>query len=129
MADEDQLIRSFSMFIDGAKWGTLKGNAYDVNTGSEVQIGDGIIIGVSQGVALVKIVSNGIVPVDGHPIMQKLEERAFAHKRIDIGAGILNGRIHKLKLYCTSYSYKGDNEKGHAMGDWTFEGGKPTFVG
>src|SRR6185369_16225472 len=101
MADEDQLIRSFSMFIDGAKWGTLKGNAYDVNTGSEVQIGDGIIIGVSQGVALVKIVSTGI----------------------------LHGRIHKLKLYCTSYSYKGDNEKGHAMGDWTFEGGKPTFVG
>ena len=129
MADEDQQIKSFSLFIEGAKWGTLKGNAYDVTTGSEIQIGDGVIIGVSQGVPMVKLVANGIVPVAGHPVARKLEELALAHKLINVGAGILNGRIHKLKLYCTAYSYKGDNEKGHCMGDWTFEGGKPTFVG
>lgn len=129
MADEDQLIRSFSLFIDGAKWGTIKGVAYDVTTNSEIQPGDGVIIGVSQGIPMVKIVANGIIPVAGHPVTQKLEELALAHKLIKIGAGILNGRIHKLNMYCTAYSYKGDNEKGHCMGDWTFEGGKPTFVG
>jgi len=127
--DQDQIIRGFSCYIEGARWGIIQGNAYDVTTGSELQLGDGIVIGVSQGIPIVKIVSNGIVPVAGHPIAQKLEELALAHKRIKVGAGILNGRIHKLNLYCTAYSYKGDNAKGTCMGEWTFEGGKPTFVG
>jgi hypothetical protein len=129
MADQDQQIRSFSLYIEGALWGTLQGNAYDVTTGSELQIGDGVVIGVSQGVPVVKLVANGIVPVAGHPVAQKIEQLALAHKLIKIGAGILNGRIHKLNMYCTAFSYKGDNPKGTCMGDWTFEGGKPTFVG
>lgn len=126
---EDQIIRAFSLYIEGAKWGLLQGLAYDVTTGSELMIGDGIVIGVSQGVPICKIVANGIVPVTGHAVARKVEEYALSHKKFQIGAGVLNGRIHKLDMYCTSYSYKGDNVKGTCMGDWTFEGGKPTLVG
>jgi len=121
-------FRSFSLYIEGAKWGTLQGKAYDVTTGSELQIGDGEVLGVSEGVPIVKLVVNGIVPVEGHPVTQKIETYALAHKKVKVGAGVLNGRIHKLDMYCTAFNYKGDDTKGTCMGEWTFEGGKPKIV-
>lgn len=124
-----ETFRSFSLYAKGRKWGTAQGHAYDVETGSELQIGDGEVLGVSAGVPTTQIVSKAIVPFGGNDVMRMLEEAALSHDPIQIGAGVLNGRIHKIQMWVTKFSYNGDTVKGTCMGDFTFHGGKPKFAG
>lgn len=124
-----ETFRSFSLYVRGKKMGEAQGHAYDVETGSELQIGDGVVLGVSAGVPTCQIVSKGVVPFGGSSTMRVLEEAALNHEPIQIGVGIVNGRIHKVEMWCTKFSYNGDTVKGTCMGDFTFAGGKPKFSG
>lgn len=127
MADEK--FRAFSLYMNGKKFGMAQGHAYDLETGSELQMGDGEVLGVSHGVGTTQIVSDAIVPFGGDSNLRALEEAAIEHKLIQVGVGVLNGRIHKIDMYCSKFSYKGDNVKGTCMGSFTFIGGKPKFAG
>jgi hypothetical protein len=106
-----------------------QGHAYDVETGSELQIGDGVVLGVSAGVPTCQIVSKGIVPFAGSTTMRVIEDAADNHEPIQVGIGIVNGRIKKIEMWCTKYSYNGDTVKGTCMGDFTFAGGKAKSSG
>jgi hypothetical protein len=125
----DETIRSFSIYLNGKKFGIAQGHAYDVETGSELQMGDGQVVGVSQGVPTTQIVSDCIILFGGDSNMRQLEEAALQHKLVQVGVGVVNGRIHKIDMYCSKFSYKGDTVKGTCMGSFTFIGGAPKFAG
>ena len=124
-----ETFRSFSLYIRGKKMAEAQGHAFDVETGSELQIGDGVVLGVSAGVPTCQIVSKGIVPFGGSTTMRVIEDAADNHESIQVGVGVVNGRIKKIEMWCTKYSYNGDTVKGTCMGDFTFAGGKPKSSG
>ena len=125
----DETIRHFSVFVDGEKLGTATGHAYDLDSGSELQIGDGVVLGVSQGVTTAKIVADTIIPFGGKSNLRKLLNALLFKKKLQVGVGVLGAQIHKLDMYCTSASFKSETAKGVATGNWTLMGGAPQVVG
>jgi hypothetical protein len=122
-------IKSFSVYIDGAKMATAQGHAYDLESNAELQIGDGQVIGISQAVQTGQLVADTIVPFAGAPVLRKLDDAFANNKVVQLSIGILNGQIHKVDAFLTKCQYKSDTVKGTAMGNWTFIFGKPKRSG
>ncbi len=123
------VVRNFSLYANGRKCGEATGIAYDQESGNEIQIGDGSVIGVSQGVKTVNVQLSQIVPYRGSQVARILEDAFDNNTSIQIGLGILGGRIHKMDLYCTKCNTKTEMKNGSCSGEYTLIGGAGTKVG
>lgn len=123
------VVRNFSLYCNGRKCGEATGVAYDQESGNEIQIGDGQVLGVSQGVKTVQIQLSAIAPYRGAQVARILEDAYDSNTSIQIGLGIIMGRIHKMDLFCTKCNLKTEMKNGTCMGDWTLIGGAGSKVG
>lgn len=122
-------IKNCSLFVNGLKQAELTGLTYDQESGNELQIGDGDIVGVSQGVKTVIVTANSIIPYRGAPAARILEDAFDNNTSVQIGIGLLGGRIHKLDLFVTKFNIKSDSKNGTVTGDFTLIGGAGQKIG
>jgi len=123
------IVRNFSLFASGRKCGEATGIAYDQESGNEIQIGDGEVIGVSQGVKTVTVQLSQIIPYRGSQVGRIIEDAFDNNTSIQIGLGIIGNRVHKLDLYCTKCNIKTEMKNGTCNGEFTLIGGAGTKVG
>jgi hypothetical protein len=123
------VVRNFSLFANGRKCGEATGIMYDQESGNEIQIGDGQVLGVSQGVKTVNVQLDSIIPYRGAQVARILEDSYDANQSIQVGLGIVGGRIHKLDLFCTKCQLKAEMKNGTCTGNWTLIGGAGSKVG
>lgn len=123
------IVRNFSIYASGKKCGEATGIAYDQESGNELQIGDGIVIGVSQGVKTVQVQLSQIIPYRGSAVGRIMEDAYDGNYSLQIGLGIIGSRIHKMDLYVTKCNIKAEMKNGTCMGDFTLIGGAGTKVG
>lgn len=123
------VVRNWSLFANGRKFGEATGSTFDQESGNEIQIGDGQVLGVSQGVKTVQIQITSITPYRGSQVARILEDAYDNNKSIQIGLGIIMGRIYKMDLFCTKANLKMETKNGTAVGDWTLIGGAGSKVG
>ena len=123
------VVRNFSIYAKGRKFGEMTGTAYDQESGNEIQIGDGLVIGVSQGVKTVQIQATAIIPYRGSQVARILEDAYDNNTSVQVGVGILGGRIHKMDLFVTKINIKTETKNGTVTGDFTLIGGAGSKVG
>lgn len=123
------VVRNFSLYANGRKCGEATGVAYDQESGNEIQIGDGQVLGVSQGVKTVQIQLSLIVPYRGTQVGRIMEDAYDNNTSLQIGIGIIAGRIHKMDLFVTKCNTKTEMKNGTCMGDYTLIGGAGSKVG
>lgn len=129
MAGQNAVVRNFSLYANGRKCGEATGVAYDQESGNEIQIGDGQVIGVSQGVKTVQVQLTQIIPYRGSQVGRILEDAYDSNTSLQVGLGVLGGRIHKMNLFVTKCNIKTEMKNGTVMGDFTLIGGAATKVG
>lgn len=123
------VVRNFSLYANGRKCGEATGVAYDQESGNEIQIGDGQVLGVSQGVKTVQIQLSLIVPYRGTQVGRIMEDCYDTNTSLQVGLGIIAGRIHKMDLFVTKCNTKMETKNGTCMGDYTLIGGAGSKVG
>jgi len=122
-------VRNYSVYVKNRKFGELTGSAYDQESGNELQIGDGAVIGISQGVKTVQLQASAIIPFGGSNAARILQDAYSNNTPIGVAAGVINGQIHKLNLFVTKINIKSETKNGTCLGDFTLIGGAGTIVG
>ena len=128
-AAQNAVVRNFSLYANGLKCGEATGIAYDQESGNELQIGDGQVIGVSQGVKTVQVQLSQIIPYRGSLVGRIMEDAYDNNTSLQVGLGILGGRIHKANLFVTKCNTKTEMKNGTCNGEYTLIGGAGTKVG
>jgi hypothetical protein len=122
-------FKSFSVYANGAKYGTAQGHAYDRENNAELQIGDGEVLGVSSAVPTGQLVCDSVVPYGGNNVHKLLEDAFEKRTPVKIGIGIVNGEIHKVDAWVTKINLKSDTVKGTLNGSLTMLFGKVKRTG
>lgn len=122
-------FKSFSIYANGTKYGTAQGHAYDRENNAELQIGDGVVLGVSSAVPTGQLVSDAVVPFGGNNVHKLLEDAFENRTPVKLGIGVLAGEIHKVDAWVTKINLKSDTVKGTCNGSITFLFGKVKRTG
>lgn len=120
-------IRHFSFYYKGRKAATCNSTDYNIENGGEGQIGDEGWMGRSQGAILTRLSTDHVVPVEG--VGLSVVRDMLNQNYVDVGLGIVDGKIHKVEMAIASANFRGEAANGTQMGRFEFEGGKPEAVG
>lgn len=123
-----QIFRNFSVYAGTEKIGVMTGAGYDRKSGNELQIGDGVVLGVSIGVKTVELKIKTVVPYLGNNVLTFLEQNYRDNTPVQVNIGILNGVDHMVDLWVTECSYNTETKNGTTTGDWTLIGGEGVQV-
>lgn len=122
------IFRNFSVYAGTEKMGVMTGAGYDRKSGNELQIGDGLVLGVSIGVKTVELKIKSVVPYLGNSVITFLEQNYKDNTPVQVNIGILNGKDHMVDLWVTECSYQAETKNGTTMGDFTLIGGEGVQV-
>jgi len=127
MAGTPERMRHFSLYYKGKKYAEMQSQTYSIPTNDERQIADGGYMGHSDGQTVTDLSVNAIVMVGGSSItaLQDMIRKQY----VDIGLGIVDGKIHRIKMRCTQAEYEGEATNGTQKVRWQFEGGEPNTTG
>jgi hypothetical protein len=89
-----------------------------------MQIGDGVVLGVSIGVKTVELKIKTLIPYLGENVLVYLEQAYANNTVVQVNVGILNGKDHMLDLWVTEISDQTETKNGTTTGDWTLIGGE-----
>lgn len=120
-------IRNFSLYIAGKKVGVARGHTYDIHGNNQLEVGDGKVIGIAQGVTTTALKSDLIVPVKGTGI--DLKKYLLQKNPVDVALGIVDGKIHKVEMYLMDMSYVTEMANGSLTGSMDFQGAEPDLEG
>ncbi|HEY8624296.1 MAG TPA: hypothetical protein VIM74_10580 [Casimicrobiaceae bacterium] len=118
------IFRNFSVYVNGAKVGTMEGADYGRKSGNELQIGDGAVLGVSIGVGTVDLKINTVVPYQGSPVLQVLETAYKNGTQVQVNIGILNGEDHMVDLWVMECTTTTQTKNGECKGTYNLIGGE-----
>lgn len=118
------IFRNFSVYVNGAKVGTMEGADYGRKSGNELQIGDGAVLGVSIGVGTVDLKINTVVPYQGSPVLQVLETAYKSGTQVQVNIGILNGEDHMVDLWVMECTTTTQTKNGECKGTYNLIGGE-----
>lgn len=123
----DVQIRSFSCFVEGTKIGTFYDGTYHWTGGDEPNFGDnGGIVVYSDGVQQTELTAEMFEPVTGLDF--DLETAMKNKTNMNVSLGIINGRIHQLRVRCLEVTHKGSIKPGTLNGTYRFGGSSPTLA-
>lgn len=122
-----ETIRHMSFFYKGKKVAMASGTQYDIEGNDEDQFGDEGWVGASNGAVATKIRVDVIVPVAGTRVTVVTD--MLAKRYVDVGLGIVDGKIHRVNMRCRTVSFTGASQQGSLTGNWEFTGGKPELTG
>jgi len=118
------IFRNFSVYVEGAKIGTMEGADYGRKSGNELQIGDGQVLGVSSGVSTVDLKINTLIPYEGNDVL-KVIETAYRNKTpVQVNIGILNGQDHMVDLWVFECNTTTTTKNGECKGSYNLMGGE-----
>lgn len=120
----NQIFRNFSVYVNGGKVGTMTGADYGRKSGSELQIGDGAVLGVSSGVKTVDLKINSLMPYEGNDVLMVLETAFKNQTPVQINIGILNGQDHMVDLWVMECSTTTQTKNGETTGVYNLQGGE-----
>lgn len=126
MAAEPNRFRHYSIYYGGLRAKMITGTETTYTSNDEAQIADKGYEGHSDGAIMTRIQSDAVVPVQGMGI-QALADMLLK-KYVDIGMGIIDGKIQRLKARCVEASVSGNAQNGTQTAKFTFEGGKPELI-
>jgi len=125
-----QKFRNASIFIEGKKAGNASKATLDMASGSEDYVGDGAWLGTSDGVITCKLTLDQYVPLGGKPEIDKMLEKFRAKEYINIGMGVVGGKIFKWnEMKIVSLKVESDMAKGTLSMNAELQGGEPDLVG
>jgi hypothetical protein len=123
----DYQVRSFSVFAEGTKIGTFTGGTYHVVGGDEPNFGDnGGQVVYSDGVIQSTLDSKVFEPVTGLDF--DFETAMLNKTNVNISLGLINGRIHQLRMRILEFQHDGEIKGGKCDGTFKFGGSKPTVA-
>ena len=120
------IIRPFPLYYVGKKVAEIRSGSYEVDSGDEPQIGTDGLLGYSDGTVITKIDANLIVPVPGVGVT--IIGDMLAKKYVSIGI-YADGKSHQMVMRILKAKYDWDSQSGHALGAFSFGGGKPDLAG
>lgn len=121
------VVRNFSLFINGKKVGAAESSDYNLESGDELQVGDGEVFAVSEGVVTGSCTLNVIVPV-APTVTPTLLDALQNKKYIQLGLGLIEGKIHKVDARVKSGGWSTQMANGTLKGKWDLIFGAPTTV-
>lgn len=122
-----QAIRNYSLYVGNKKVGVARGHTYTITPNSELQIGDGEVVGVSKGVPTTGLKSDLIIPVAGSKTT--LVVACLNQQPVKVALGIVDGKIHKLDMIVSGIEFATEMPNGSLMGTFNFIGGAPKLAG
>lgn len=121
------VIRNYSVFVNGKKVGTAEGSDLNLESGDELQIGDGEVVGASEGVITGSLTLNAIVPV-APTCTPTLLDAILNKKWIQLTGGIIDGKVVKVNARVKAIGYSTQMANGTLKGKYDLIFGKPTTV-
>lgn len=120
------IIRPFVMYYVGKKVAEIRSGSYEIDSGDEPQIGTDGLLGYSDGTVITKIDTNLIVPVAG--VSVTIVSDMLFKKYVSMGM-FADGKSHQMTMRILKAKYDWDSQSGHALGAFSFGGGKPDLTG
>lgn len=120
-------IRHYSVFYKGRRVGKFSAMDLTIASNDEAQLADEGYVGHSDGPITSTLETDAIVPVAG--IGVTILQDMLSKKYVDIGKGIVDGKILTTSMKITQCQYTADPKNGTLNGKFRFEGGAPTVTG
>lgn len=120
-------IRHYSLYYQSKRVAWFKNKRLGYDTNDEAQVADDGYMGHSDGATMSSLSTDAIVPVKG--IGVSIVEDALNKKYVKIGAGVIDGKVHKIEMRIKRCEYQTDEQTGSLTGSFEFEGGKPQLIG
>lgn len=114
------------MYYVGKKVAEIRSGSYEIDSGDEPQIGTDGLLGYSDGTVITKIDTNLIVPVAG--VSVTIVSDMLFKKYVSMGM-FADGKSHQMTMRILKAKYDWDSQSGHALGAFSFGGGKPDLTG
>lgn len=125
-----KLVRNASFFGPGGrKWGEATSGTFDQESGNDLQVGDGEVIGISVGVKTSTLSVSSILTFDGSNVAKRLQDAYDNNQFIDMQIGLVNGEIHSGTMTVQKINVKTTMKNGELTGDFTLIGGATKRVG
>lgn len=122
-----KVFRHASVYYKGKKVAMFSGFEETISSGNEDMIGDGGWEGRSSGAKTTKLTTDAIIPVAGTGV--SVIRDLLNDEYVDIGLGIVDGTIHKIKMGVNEASITSEAANGTLRGKFSFSGGKPELAG
>jgi hypothetical protein len=109
-------FRNFPLFLASKKFAEAHGNAYNADSGDELQFGSDGILGLSDGIITVRIEADYVVPVAGTKIdLWNL----FLNKTEFYVRMLMGGKSHQVPCRITNMAQQSESKGGTATGKIT----------
>lgn len=122
------IVRNFSVFVDSKKVATGTGHELDLSSGDELQIGDGQVVAVSEGVTTTTLQVDAITTFGGVAELQLLNEALLNKKWMQIAVGLVNGQIHQIDMRVSTAKYKTEMKSGTQNVSFQLQGKAPVLA-
>ena len=119
-------VRAASIYVDGRKSAECFESTYDWDSGDEAQIGDGEVLGYSDGPIQSTLSCKVVMPVSGSSIdMFKLIGEADGRRH----HLLVDGKIHQVDMRVLKANVQNSHKNGTQEGNFSLGGGEPEIHG
>lgn len=111
-------FRPIPWYINNRKVAEANGSAYNLDSGDEVQIGHEGVLGLSDGVPMIKLDLDFVQPVAG----TKIDFIAMFKNKQEVAIqGAIGGKIHAIPMRITNLSITSTSKTGAVTGKITLQ--------
>lgn len=111
-------FRPIPWYINGRKIAEANGTAYNLNSGDEVQIGHDGVLGLSDGIPMIKLDVDYVQPVAGTQIDFM---SMFVNKQEIQVQGAIGGKVHAIPMRITDVAITSTSKTGAVTGKLTLQ--------
>jgi hypothetical protein len=119
------IVRNFSIYIEGKKCATATGGELDLASGDELQIGDGQVVAVSEGVTTSTLKVDAITTFGGVPELKLLNDALLNKRWVKVAVGVVNGQIQQIDMRVSTANFKTEMKAGTQNVNFTLQGKAP----
>lgn len=120
-------VRAASIYVDGRKSAECFESTYDWDSGDEAQIGDGEVLGYSDGPIQSTLSCKVVMPVSGSSIdMFKLMKEK---RMVGVTISLVDGKIHQVDMRVLKANVQNSHKNGTQEGNFSLGGGEPEIHG
>jgi hypothetical protein len=119
------IVRNWSIYVKGKKCATATGSELDVVSGDEMQIGDGQVVSISEGVTTTTLKIDAITTFGGIAELRLLNQALLNKQWVQVAAGVINGQIQQIDMRVSTANYKTEMKAGTQTVNFQLQGKAP----